>query len=83
MESEIRAFVERELVRGRGPTTITADTSLLDAGVLDSLGLLRLLAYLQQTYAIEVEDEELIPENFGSVRQICAYVSSKTMQVSS
>jgi acyl carrier protein len=77
MESEIQAFVERELVRGRGPTPIASDTSLLDAGVLNSLGLLRLLAYLQNTYGIVVEDEELIPEHFGSIRQICAYVTSK------
>ena len=54
--------------------------SLMREGILDSTGVLDLVAYVEETFDIEVEDEELVPENFDSVRSLCEYVQGKTAE---
>ncbi len=54
------------------------DTLIFDAGLLDSMGLLFLVEFLNENYNIEVNDEELNPENFESINSIVAFVESKT-----
>ncbi len=53
------------------------DTSFLDQGILDSTGVLELVSYLEETYGIEVSDDDLIPENLDSVDFIYAYLKRK------
>jgi acyl carrier protein len=50
---------------------------LLEEGVLDSLGVLELVNFLQDEHGIPVEDEELVPENFASIDSIAAFVETK------
>lgn len=58
-----------------------ADESLLETGVLDSTGVLELIEFLEDTYQIQVEDTETIPENLGSISGLTRFVLSKTGQV--
>ena len=51
-------------------TEVTDDTPLLDRGLLDSLLLMNLIAFLERKYGVEVPDEEIVPENFESLRSI-------------
>ena len=53
------------------------DTSFLSAGVIDSTGVLELIAFLEQTYRIKVRDEEMIPENLDSLNNIERFVRGK------
>lgn len=53
------------------------DTSLLGEGIIDSTGVLELVMYLEETFHIEVADEEIVPENFDSIDALCAYVQRK------
>ncbi|WP_231851384.1 acyl carrier protein [Microlunatus phosphovorus] len=57
-----------------------ADESLLEAGVLDSTGVLELIEFLEDTFEISVEDSETIPENLGSIAGLTRFVQSKTGQ---
>jgi acyl carrier protein len=50
---------------------------LLEEGVLDSLGVLELVNFLQDEHGIPIEDEELVPENFASIDAIAAFVGAK------
>ena len=50
---------------------------LLEEGVLDSLGVLELVNFLQDEHGIPIEDEELVPENFASIDAIAAFVDAK------
>jgi acyl carrier protein len=50
---------------------------LLEEGILDSLGVLELVNYLQEDHGIPIEDEELVPENFASIDAIAAFVEAK------
>ena len=51
--------------------------SFLEHGIIDSTGVLQLVAFLEETYNITIEDEELIPQNLDSVEAVSAYVSRK------
>ena len=52
-------------------------TLIFDVGLLDSMGLLFLIEYLNETHKIEVTEEELNPENFESINSIVAFIESK------
>ncbi len=57
--------------------TLSDDESLLDAGVIDSVAMIELIAFLEQTYRICVDEDDMIPENFNSIDGIAGYVKSK------
>jgi acyl carrier protein len=56
---------------------IKDDTLIFDEGLLDSMGLLFLIEFLNENYKIEVSDEELNPKNFESINSIVSFVESK------
>ena len=53
------------------------DTSFLEEGIIDSTGILELVNYLEEEFELSVDDEELIPENLDSVKNVTAYVEKK------
>jgi|SRR6185312_284847 len=55
----------------------TDDASLLESGIVDSIGILEIVSYLEQEFAIQVSDDDLLPENFGSIAGIAAFAERK------
>jgi acyl carrier protein len=53
------------------------EDSFLDRGIVDSTGVLEVIAFLEKTFEIVVDDEEMLPENLDSVAKIAAFVSRK------
>jgi acyl carrier protein len=51
--------------------------SLLEKGVIDSVAMIELVSFIEQTFSIRIDDEELIPENFDSLTAIGAFITSK------
>jgi acyl carrier protein len=51
--------------------------SLLTAGVIDSVAMVELIAQLESSYAISIGEDELVPENFDSIRDIAVFVQTK------
>ena len=76
IEGEVHSFVITNFLFGQ-PLDLQPDDSLLDKGVIDSTGVLELVAFLGKRYAIHVDDEDLIPENLDSIRNIAAFVVRK------
>lgn len=70
----IRAFIEETFVLHGSSSALEDSTSLLESGRVDSTGVLTLVAYVEDTFELEVDDEDLVPENFDSVDRIVAYV---------
>lgn len=58
------------------------DTSFLEEGIIDSTGVLELISYLEEQFSIQVDDEELIPENLDSINNIVAFLQIKLQQQS-
>ena len=54
------------------------EDSLLDAQLIDSLGILELVGYLEETFAIEVTDDDLSPENFDSIGALARFVGKRS-----
>lgn len=75
-EAEIREFLAEVLLFGEG-RTIDAQASLLEAGIIDSTGILELIAFLEEKFKIHVSDDELVPENLDTIASICAYLGKK------
>lgn len=73
----IREFIEMSFLFREGRQRLADDESLLGAGLIDSTGILELVAYLESEFGIVVQDEEIAPENLDSVGKIAAYVDMK------
>ena len=65
----ITEYIKKEIVRN-DKATISEDEDLLSSGVLDSLGILQLVAYIQDTFGIEVPDKDVVYENFHSIKSL-------------
>jgi acyl carrier protein len=73
----VKEYVADNLLMGRWSDDIADDSSFLDIGVLDSTGVVELVSFLEKTFAIEVLDEEMVPENLDSLGNIEQYVAAK------
>ena len=73
-KSMIRDFIVSKLLNGRA---IADDENLLLSGLIDSLGVFELVAFLEKTFSIAVPLDEVVLENFTSVATIEAYVAAK------
>jgi acyl carrier protein len=51
--------------------------SLIDAGLIDSTGVLELVGFLEQEFGIDVADEDLVPENLDSIARLAAFIDRK------
>jgi acyl carrier protein len=78
IEDRIRRFIIDGLHWRGEPSQLTDDFRLIDGGVMDSLGIFQTIAHLEQNEGIEVADEDLIPDNFSSIRAIAALVAAKS-----
>jgi acyl carrier protein len=72
----IREFVVDSFLFG-DDQGLTEKTSLFDSGIVDSTGILEMVAFVEERYAMTVGDDELIPENFETVAAIARYVDMK------
>lgn len=75
VRARIRSFIGDNFYLS-GP--LVDDASLLDEGVIDSTGVLEVIAFLEREFSIAVEDAEMLPENLDSVERIEAFVRRKT-----
>ena len=57
------------------------EDSLLEKGIIDSTGVLELVAFIEEKFTIRVEDEELIPENLDSIRSITEFIHRKLKDI--
>jgi acyl carrier protein len=69
----IRAFVNDELIHGSGEAIDSDDAPLLE-GAIDSVGLLQLVAFLEESFGVSIDDTEIIPQHFSTVSGIASLV---------
>ncbi|HHS96309.1 MAG TPA: acyl carrier protein [Chloroflexi bacterium] len=81
VEALIRRYILENFLFTDDESVLQDDTSFLEAGVVDSTGVLELVMFVEETFGITVEDEEILPENFDSVSQLAAYVRRKGGEV--
>ena len=75
IEREIRGFLIKTFLFGRDEQLRDSDSLL--GNVIDSTGALELVVFLQERFGINVDDEDVIPDNFDSVKSVVRYVVKK------
>ena len=76
IEQRIQTFLLEKFPLAR-KTGIERDTALLEKGILDSLGILDLVSFLESEFSIPIGDEDLLPENFQTLSTLSAFVLKK------
>jgi acyl carrier protein len=74
---EIRGFVVANFLFGQENAALTEEQSFLESGIIDSTGVLELVAFLEQRFGIAVDDRELLPENLDSISNVTRFITRK------
>ncbi len=77
VKDQIREFIQRDLASAKGISTFSDSESLMESGVIDSLGIFRLVAFLEEAFRVRIGDEEITHDNLKSVDSIEQMVVSK------
>ncbi len=77
LRSEIRRFVQDELLMGDGSAMLEDEESFIDSGTIDSTGVLEVVMFLEETFGLKIQDRELVPENLDSVDRLVQFVMRK------
>lgn len=67
-------YIKQNLLKGRA-TTLSKSDDLLDSGILNSLGILQVVAFIDERFGFQVPDEDVVYENFNSVEAISTYLA--------
>lgn len=78
MTEVIMDYISRQIVSD-GKLNLDAEDDLLSKGILDSMGMMRLIRFIEKKYGFDVPFEEMLPENFMSVKKIVDYINSKSI----
>jgi len=76
LNAQIREFIMEKFPQARRQQLKDTD-KLVEAGILDYLGVLDLVNFIEQKFSIGMTDDELVPENFQTIERIAAFVASK------
>ena len=74
--SEIKAFIVSNFLFGQD-RPLADDQSFLESGIVDSTGMLELVSFLEEKYGITIADNELVPQNLDSLRNVSQLVARK------
>jgi acyl carrier protein len=75
VQKRILEFIRSEILLGDEHTSLGEDTPLLD-GAMDSLGLMQLVAFLEEEFDMELADDQITSENFRTVNDVTRLISS-------
>jgi acyl carrier protein len=76
-QAKIERYILDDLVQGGSRTSLAPDEPLISSGLIDSLGMLRLITFLEQEMGVTIGDGEVAPENFETLRKISEFVTRK------
>lgn len=73
----IRAFIVENFFFGEDKDWLGDETSFLESGVIDSTGILEIITFIEEKFDIHVEDDEIVPENLDSLKNLAAFLARK------
>jgi len=81
LNDELRTFITESIMYGHLGEPLTDDMSFLEAGVIDSTGVLELITYIEGRFGFTMADEDMIPENLDSINGLIRYIRRKTVEM--
>jgi acyl carrier protein len=77
LEKAITRYLDTHHASEQKGIHLTGNTQLLEEKIIDSLGILELISFVEETFNIEVPDEDIIPENFATIEKLTRYVEDR------
>jgi acyl carrier protein len=77
IEATIREFLLHDVFYDKDLTTLEAEESLLERGLLDSLSILKIVTFCEESFGITIPDTEVLPDHFDSIRAIATLVGQR------
>jgi acyl carrier protein len=77
VRATLRKYFGEDLGQAKAVAKISDDDSLLAAGILDSIEIVKLMSFLEEAFGIGVADHELVPENFETIASLARFVEEK------
>lgn len=74
---QLRAFIKDRFLFGQSADQLQEDDSFLEKGIIDSTGVMELVAFIEEQYGVSVGDEELVPDNLDSLKRVSTFVGKK------
>lgn len=81
IEDQIKDYIARNLIFSGNGFHYGDDASFLEEGIVDSQGVMELVAFVEEQFQLRVDDEDIVPDNFDSVSKLANYVRRKTGQL--
>ena len=77
IEDQIKDYIAKNLLFSDNGFPYDDNVSFLDEGIVDSVGVMELVSFVEENFRVHVDDLEITPENFDSVSKIAAYIRRK------
>jgi acyl carrier protein len=77
VKEQICQFLAENFLFSSNGFELGDDVSLLEEGVIDSTGVLELVMFVEESFGLQVPDEEIVPANFDTVNNLAAYIQRK------
>ncbi len=81
VEEMIRTYIAENMLFSDNGYPHSDSASFLEEGIVDSMGIMELVMFVEENFNMTVEDEELVPDNFDSVSKLAVYIRSKSPAV--
>lgn len=76
-KAKLIEFIRSDLARGKGVNQLSETDDLVESDIMDSLGIMKLILFLENNYSVKISDDDLTLENFSSVDSIYSLVQRK------
>ena len=77
IKTQLRDYIAQNLLFSENGFPHDDEASFLEEGIVDSMGVMELVAFTEETFGIAIEDHEITPDNFDSINRLAGYISGK------
>jgi methoxymalonate biosynthesis acyl carrier protein len=77
IDTKLIEFIQSDLARGKTAGGLSDTDDLIEAEIMDSLGIMKLILFLENNYSVKISDDDLTLENFSSIQSIHSLVEKK------
>lgn len=74
IEEIVKGFIVSKLMVGERGVNLDVTFSLIENGVLDSLGIMKLIQFIEERFSFSIKDEDILPENFENIESISQFI---------
>lgn len=77
IQAKLKDYLLMELAADLGIETLSEEDDLLEQGIIDSMGIMNVIAFMEENFEIAVEDQEIVPDNFQTIKNMEQFIGQK------